>query len=350
MQFIKDKVEFDMLKIWKNVLNNDDINLNSNFFEVGGHSLLIFQLISEINKKFNVEILPTTILQNITPRKISNEIRKNNNYEKNLIVEFNNNDSEVQLVFFHPGGGGVFCYSDMISKLDPEKYNIIGVQARGINDFTLEPLWTLEELTSLYSKELLPFIKGKKNIFIGWSSGGTLAFQMCYIFENDFGIEIEKLILLDTLAKYPNSIDNDNTLTSKKDIWEKFCLSKNVNVPNIQDKSIDDIIKFMNSNAYNIGILDKDIASDIAKQELKISVANFNMLRKNQFNLKIKPPIFWIVSEEHYNNIDFMKIHKSIWESRTLDNLFIYKTKGNHKNMIFGSKSEYLHKIFNNFM
>ncbi|WP_192797382.1 non-ribosomal peptide synthetase [Psychrobacillus glaciei] len=42
--------------IWSKLLKNDDININENFFNLGGHSLLITQMMSNINKMFNINI------------------------------------------------------------------------------------------------------------------------------------------------------------------------------------------------------------------------------------------------------------------------------------------------------
>ncbi|MBE9216799.1 non-ribosomal peptide synthetase, partial [Plectonema cf. radiosum LEGE 06105] len=49
-------IEKQLANIWVKVLGLDKIGINDNFFELGGHSLLATQVISRINKTFNIEL------------------------------------------------------------------------------------------------------------------------------------------------------------------------------------------------------------------------------------------------------------------------------------------------------
>ncbi len=52
----RNRVDADMIGIWKRVLHVDRVSMNDNFFELGGHSLLATVLLAEIEKKFGREL------------------------------------------------------------------------------------------------------------------------------------------------------------------------------------------------------------------------------------------------------------------------------------------------------
>ena len=51
-----------MLDTWKTILDSEDVGLNDNFFEVGGHSLLVMKVITAVNDKTNVRLSPQDFL------------------------------------------------------------------------------------------------------------------------------------------------------------------------------------------------------------------------------------------------------------------------------------------------
>jgi hypothetical protein len=57
----KNKTESEILQIWKEVLNIDSIGLNENFFDIGGHSLLLIKvyqlLVSKIIVKKDLSVI-----------------------------------------------------------------------------------------------------------------------------------------------------------------------------------------------------------------------------------------------------------------------------------------------------
>jgi acyl carrier protein len=55
-------LEEEMLAIWISELGIEQISIQDNFFQIGGHSLLSTQLISRVRKKFKVPDLPLRAL------------------------------------------------------------------------------------------------------------------------------------------------------------------------------------------------------------------------------------------------------------------------------------------------
>ncbi|HEX3680893.1 MAG TPA: non-ribosomal peptide synthetase [Bryobacteraceae bacterium] len=68
------KTEAEVLEIWSEVLGSSSIGILDNFFQVGGHSLKIAQVISRIRGKFGVEIRMATFFETPTVQGISEAI------------------------------------------------------------------------------------------------------------------------------------------------------------------------------------------------------------------------------------------------------------------------------------
>jgi len=52
----------DLIRIFKKVLEKDEINVKDNIFDLGGNSLLIYKLSEEIKKELNLNIKPIDIM------------------------------------------------------------------------------------------------------------------------------------------------------------------------------------------------------------------------------------------------------------------------------------------------
>ncbi|MCX2829631.1 AMP-binding protein [Bacillus sp. DHT2] len=346
----RDKLEFEMLSLWNGVLENQNINMDSDFFEVGGHSLKVILLVETVMRKFGIDIPITTLIENATPRKLCNAIRNQVSIESSRIVNIKPGNDKEHVFFVHPGGGGVFCYVDLARRLNTDA-TIYGIQALGI-DTNDEPLWDLDEIVDLYVNEICKINDGELIYFVGWSSGGTFAYEMVRRLEK-MGRNIECVILFDTLAVYPeltkyNLISEKNKKRSSERLqyWKIFCESKGVNIPEIEDLTEEEIIEWMNTNAYKNGVLHPDVSREMARRELKVSVATFNALRQYTLDGQICTDINWIIASEHStNNDNFRFVHENEWRKRTKGQFCTWESPGTHKNMLLRPHVDHLATI-----
>ncbi|MCB2311578.1 amino acid adenylation domain-containing protein [Clostridium tagluense] len=81
--------EETLVKIWSEVLGVENIGINHNFFDLGGHSLKATILISKIHKELNVEVPLKEIFKSPTIKGISEyiQITEKNIYEEIKIVK-----------------------------------------------------------------------------------------------------------------------------------------------------------------------------------------------------------------------------------------------------------------------
>jgi amino acid adenylation domain-containing protein len=62
-------IEATLVEIWSEVLGIDRVGIDNNFFEMGGHSLLVFQVISRVREAFGVDLPLRTVFEAPTVEK-----------------------------------------------------------------------------------------------------------------------------------------------------------------------------------------------------------------------------------------------------------------------------------------
>ncbi|MGE6593561.1 amino acid adenylation domain-containing protein [Bacillus mycoides] len=90
-----------LINLWKEVLKIDEIGIRDNFFELGGHSLLGTQIISKINKTFNLSLSLHSFFRYPTIHGVSEEIarsrNKNQDFRYSLIERVENKPDKLPL-------------------------------------------------------------------------------------------------------------------------------------------------------------------------------------------------------------------------------------------------------------
>lgn len=67
----KDELELTILKIWKDIFNNENIGVDNNYFSIGGDSLTATEIVGKISSLYNVKISVKDIFENPTIEKLS---------------------------------------------------------------------------------------------------------------------------------------------------------------------------------------------------------------------------------------------------------------------------------------
>lgn len=66
--------EAELLAIWQNLLPTGDLDMTTNFFAVGGHSLLVAELVSQVKQRFDVTVPMRVFLLDPTPSGLARRI------------------------------------------------------------------------------------------------------------------------------------------------------------------------------------------------------------------------------------------------------------------------------------
>ncbi|MEL6562546.1 MAG: AMP-binding protein, partial [Bacteroidota bacterium] len=186
---------------WKDLLVVKNVGLTSNFFEIGGHSLLAVRLVSLIKKGMpDSHLTVMDVMKYPTIGALSNYLESDQIAEVKspYILEFVDRGA----TFIIPGMPGQSDgYHDMAVRLKEQNGGVYGLQMKGFLDHE-QPLTSVEDMASHnlgLIKQILP--AGKINLYCH-SYGGTVAYEMLSQLDlNDYSVG--KLVYLDSSPHIP---------------------------------------------------------------------------------------------------------------------------------------------------
>ncbi|WP_346962014.1 amino acid adenylation domain-containing protein [Clostridium sp.] len=315
-----------IVEIWKNVLNLDDIYVNDDFFELGGNSINIIQVVKEIKDRLDVEVTVADLMINTKVADLVEHITKNGNTQNEYkhIFKINNSTSDKNIFIIHGADGDIFYYR-YLAKLLEEKYSVYGIQPSGLTG--REPLpESFYEMINDYIKEIRKFQSEGPYILAGYCIGGYFARDIAKVFELQ-GEKIGSIIEIDqepyvkhTLYK---PIKKCELLLKLLDSWRKI-MRKDKNYTIEKYKKILEK-KHKISNERQI-----ELISDRSK--LRIFLMDELMSHCNYifFSRKIKAPTLVVKAEDNHHKL----FETECWDDMVSGNLEFYEIPGGHETLV----------------
>ena len=208
-------LEQEIAEIWSQYLGIAEIATDTDFFEVGGDSLLATQLVAGLRTQFQVDLDAHSLLKAPTVAQLATLISNHKTQPENLpslpnlVVEIQEgNPKQKPLILMHPVGGHVYFYRELVRHLDSE-LPVYGIRAQGVEG-EAEPLTNLTEMAQVYTAALQVVQPHGPYCLGGASFGGTLAFAMAQqlIYQ---GETVDFLALIDTPSPGNMPTDLDET-------------------------------------------------------------------------------------------------------------------------------------------
>ncbi|SMD41574.1 Phosphopantetheine attachment site [Aquiflexum balticum DSM 16537] len=193
------EIEKLISKIWCLSLKKEKIDINADFFEIGGNSLLAVKVLSLLEKELDQKIPINIIFKYPRIVDLAEYIEGSSITESigNSLVHIKPSGNKPPIYIVHGVGCSVTSYYKL-AKIMEEEQPILGFQVKGLegND---EPHQSIEEMASYYvSLMLLNNPRGPYHIS-GYSFGGYVAFEMAKQILN-MGKEVASLVIFDTNA------------------------------------------------------------------------------------------------------------------------------------------------------
>ena len=191
-----DALEYQLQKIWEELLGTAPIGIRENFFDLGGHSLLAARLFARIHKLTGCNLPLASLFQSPTIASLA-ELIRNGQWEPlwAALVPIQPNGTKTPLFLVHPVGGNVLGYRDLASHLDKD-LPVFGLQAMGLRG-TEHTLQSVQEMAAHYLKEIRALRPQGPYLLVGYSSGGIVAYEMAQQLRAQ-GEAVPLLALLDT--------------------------------------------------------------------------------------------------------------------------------------------------------
>ncbi|TYC75466.1 amino acid adenylation domain-containing protein [Stappia sp. BW2] len=195
----RDRLETRLLEIWSEVLGRSaqerPLDIDEDFSEAGGHSLLAVRLLSRIQQAFNCTLSVSDLALAGTVAAQAQLLR-----QRGLMAGTSGRDSdppetvplmvslrqpdpgakpvtEAPLFLIHPVGGALSCYQPLLDAL-PRDISVYGLRAEGLEPGETCPAESLEELAARYCQEILRQQASGPYRLCGWSFGGVVAYEI----------------------------------------------------------------------------------------------------------------------------------------------------------------------------
>ena len=175
--------ERQMLAIWQQVLGHDNIGVTDSFFDAGGNSVLVIQLVHRIQQQFGKAVPVTQLFRLGTIAAMVDYIEqdidpKDTEFDpaSTLVCLQSGRADQTPLVLVHAVNGKADVYA-MLAHLMPEEQPIYCLQMPATESDDVS-LTSIDGFAQHYLAELDQRFPGRPLLLGGWSFGGLVAFAM----------------------------------------------------------------------------------------------------------------------------------------------------------------------------
>ncbi|MGH3313484.1 MAG: non-ribosomal peptide synthetase [Streptomyces sp.] len=173
-----DKVTRRLGELWEELLGVDSVGPDSDFFALGGNSLLALRLINRARSELGAEVQFGQIFESPTLGAFTTAVQAGARPTACAVRLSDGGESGTGpgLILFHPVGGSVTSYLELARAWPgpvhafQSRMLVDGVQAAGTPDLTT--------MAAAYREELLDLVPEGPYLLGGWSMGGVLAYEV----------------------------------------------------------------------------------------------------------------------------------------------------------------------------
>ncbi|MBR1240319.1 amino acid adenylation domain-containing protein [Bradyrhizobium sp. AUGA SZCCT0274] len=187
-------IETRLLEIFRRLLGVSKVGVTDSFFDLGGHSLLIFRLLDACETAFGQRPTIVDVFSGPTVRELAGRLSAGTSRRETCLVPLTTGPGRPLVVFIHGAGGSAMPFVELAKAMGTD-LACYGLQAP---DSSLErDVWTVEALAARYAAEV-DAIRGPRPVVLaGWSMGGCVAIEMARAWAAR-GEDVSAVLLLDT--------------------------------------------------------------------------------------------------------------------------------------------------------
>lgn len=163
-------------EIWQEILKKDQIDIFSNFFEMGGHSIMAVKIMIKIEKITGIRIPLSALFQHSTVEKFAKLLNIENKIHSDCLVPIKSTGNKVPLFIVHGAGLNILNFVSLSKHFDEEQ-PIYGLQGIGPNGFDN---WfeSIEDMAAYYVDAIVKVNPEGPYALAGFSFGGVVVFEM----------------------------------------------------------------------------------------------------------------------------------------------------------------------------
>ncbi|HXQ74300.1 MAG TPA: amino acid adenylation domain-containing protein, partial [Pyrinomonadaceae bacterium] len=189
--------ERQLVKIWEEILNVRPIGVTDNFFERGGHSLLVVRLLADVEQIYRREITISSFFRKPTIRDLIEMVDKGDIADLDALVCIQRGAWRTPFFVVHALGGDVRFFSTLAGYMGDDQpfYGMQGPYPGDLKEFI-----SIEQIATNYLEEITAAHPGPYHLG-GYSFGSSVAFEMASQLKRQ-GKEVGVLAFLEGSSPY----------------------------------------------------------------------------------------------------------------------------------------------------
>ena len=188
-----------LTRIFQRVLGRSQVELEEDFFDLGGDSILAIELMAEIEKAFGQDLPMTTVYDAPTVMALAHVIAVQTRPAASCLVLLKPGAMAEPLFIAHGLGGSVMELRQVANAIDTCR-PVYGIEARGL-DGNAEPFDSIEDMARFYIEAIRQIQPQGPYLLAGFSFGGLVALEIAQLLLR----EDETVQLLALLDSFPHT-------------------------------------------------------------------------------------------------------------------------------------------------
>jgi amino acid adenylation domain-containing protein len=217
-------LERTIAKAWEKYLGLEGLGVSDNFFDLGAHSLMVVQVIHELNSSGGFRLGVSQLFENPTVEKLAAllENERRGDRQRPTIVRLREGGSEVPIYFIYAGPAEI-----ALARAIGGDHPVFGIQLpwplewkEAVSKNQTSRFPTMDKLVDLFVGQLRSNLGSGTCVLAGYSFAGLLAFEVARRISAGEG-KVDAVVVIDKWLPYPpvSSVVWDNL----KACWSENC-------------------------------------------------------------------------------------------------------------------------------
>jgi amino acid adenylation domain-containing protein len=191
--------EQSLTRLWREVLRSDRIDVDDNFFDSGGTSIIAAVLFWKMSRDLDIDLPLSTLIIAPTIRQLAERIDRRAEMPAPVLVPLQPNGNKAPLFLFHAQGGESLGYRYLAEHLDPTR-PVYGLDPTRVRDRAPRPA-SMDAMVDRY----LQVIRGRQPsgpyLLGGFCMGGAVAWATAQRLQRE-GDDVRLVVMLQ--SDHPN--------------------------------------------------------------------------------------------------------------------------------------------------
>jgi thioesterase domain-containing protein/acyl carrier protein len=210
---VRETIVETLIDIWSRNLQTSPIGPGSNFFDLGGDSLLVVGLLLEIEQRFGQKFPITTIYDAPTVAEQADLLESGSPAKFSPLVLLKPGAGGAPLFIVHGIGGTIIELAALGKQIDTDS-PVYAIQARGL-DGAEPPLESVSEMAAFYLDAIRALQPVGPYYLAGYSFGGLVALEMARSLGEK---NVALLLMIDSYA-LPGTWPRKSRATRSMRVW-----------------------------------------------------------------------------------------------------------------------------------